>query len=211
MSIGNLKDSGNLGNNFPWQLKMLQGLQGIYDEVKKPLTCLEDSVALCAPVGGFNVNLHDGAGTPITSTPDGLGNTGIDVNIINALPLEVNITEANDSILVYGNDGTTNRKIKTDANGELQVDILSLPNPGYVRIPGALRPTNTSGDVNTVADTFFSVSVANVGASNGTILAGVTIKPGEVLNFSADAVNNYFTTFPYDATGTEFVIIYVTD
>lgn len=30
MSIGNLKDYGNKGNNFPWQLKMLKGLQSIY-------------------------------------------------------------------------------------------------------------------------------------------------------------------------------------
>ena len=29
MSIGNLKTDGNKGNNFPWQLKMLQGIQGI--------------------------------------------------------------------------------------------------------------------------------------------------------------------------------------
>jgi len=84
--------------------------------------------------------------------------------------------------------------------------------PGLVKIPGALRPNNTSGDLNTVADTFFSVSVANVGSADGTILSpSVTIKPGEVLNFSADALNNYFTSFPYNATGTEFIIIYVTD
>jgi hypothetical protein len=31
MSIGNLKDYGNKGNNFPWQLKVLEGLQKIYD------------------------------------------------------------------------------------------------------------------------------------------------------------------------------------
>jgi len=31
MSVGNLKDSGNQGNNFPWQLKMLQGLQQMVD------------------------------------------------------------------------------------------------------------------------------------------------------------------------------------
>jgi len=31
MSIGNLKDQGNQGNNFPWQLKVLQGLQAIID------------------------------------------------------------------------------------------------------------------------------------------------------------------------------------
>lgn len=141
--------------------------------------------------------------------------------------IEVEISEANDSILVYGFDGTTNRKIKTDANGELQVDILSLPNEGQqtmansisvalasnqtgaARTPGIIRPTG-SGNVNSVAATFYSVSVANVGTANGTILGSLTtIKPGEVLNFSADAVNNYFTTFAYDAAGTEFIIIYV--
>ena len=29
MSIGNLKDYGNKGNNFPWQLKMLQGIDAL--------------------------------------------------------------------------------------------------------------------------------------------------------------------------------------
>jgi hypothetical protein len=141
--------------------------------------------------------------------------------------IEVEISEANDSILVYGWDGAANRKIKTDANGELQVDILSLPNEGQqtmansisvalasnqtgaARTPGIIRPTNASGNVSSAAATFYSVSVANVGAANGTVLGGTTIKPGEVLNFSADAVNNYFTSFAYDATGTEFIIIYV--
>ena len=33
MSIGNLQDYGNKGNNFPWQLKMLNGLQGIIDAI----------------------------------------------------------------------------------------------------------------------------------------------------------------------------------
>lgn len=33
MSIGNLQDYGNKGNNFPWQLKMLNGLQGILDAI----------------------------------------------------------------------------------------------------------------------------------------------------------------------------------
>ena len=141
--------------------------------------------------------------------------------------IDVQISEANDSILVYGWDGTTNRKIKTDANGELQVDILSLPNEGQqtmansisvalasdqsgaARTTNILRPTG-SGNVNSVAATFYSVSVANVGAANGSVLGGTSnIKPGEVLNFSADAVNNYFTSFAYNATGTEFIIIYV--
>ena len=35
MSIGNLKTDGNKGNNFPYQLKVLQGLQCICDELKE--------------------------------------------------------------------------------------------------------------------------------------------------------------------------------
>lgn len=226
MSIGNLKDSGNQGNNLPFQWKVLQGLQEIANQVGQPLTCVEDSVTICSPAGGLDVNVHDALGNNITSTPIG-PDTGLDVNIIGGVTLDVTITEANDSILVYGNDGTTNRKIKTDANGELQVDILSLPNEGQqtmansisvalasdqlgiARTTGMIRPT-TSGNVNTVAANFFSVSVANVGVANGSVLGGAAnIKPGEVLNFSADAVNNYFTTFAYDATLTEFIIIFV--
>jgi hypothetical protein len=46
MSIGNLKDSGNQGNNFPWQLKMLQGLQGIINELQGSL-----DVNITAPLG----------------------------------------------------------------------------------------------------------------------------------------------------------------
>jgi hypothetical protein len=34
MSIGNLKTDGNKGNNFPFQLKVLQGLQCTCDELK---------------------------------------------------------------------------------------------------------------------------------------------------------------------------------
>jgi hypothetical protein len=158
----------------------------------------------------LRINLSE-VSSPVTWTNDVTGANAAIADIRNWLSeiVEVQISEANDSILVYGWDGTTNRKIKTDANGELQVDILSLPNPGYSRTPGILRPT-AAGNVNSVAATFYSVSVANVGSANGTVLASLTtIKPGEVLNFSADAVNNYFTSFAYNATGTEFIIIYV--
>ena len=158
----------------------------------------------------LRINLSE-VSSPVTWTNDVTGANAAIADIRNWLSeiVEVQISEANDSILVYGWDGTTNRKIKTDANGELQVDVLSLPNPGYSRTPGIIRPIG-AGNVNSVAATFYSVSVANVGSADGDVLGGTNnIKPGEVLNFSADAVNNYFTSFAYDATGTEFIIIYV--
>lgn len=39
MSVGNLKTEGQKGNNFPWQLKMLQGLQGIIDTLTAGVCC----------------------------------------------------------------------------------------------------------------------------------------------------------------------------
>ena len=176
----------------------------------------------------LRINLSE-VSSPAGWTNDVTGANAAIADIRNWLSeiVEVQISEANDSILVYGWDGAVNRKIKTDANGELQVDILSLPNEGQqtmansisvalasnqagaARTTNILRPTG-SGNVNSVAATFYSVSVANVGSADGDVLGGTNnIKPGEVLNFSADAVNNYFTSFAYDATGTEFIIIYV--
>jgi hypothetical protein len=39
MSIGNTKEYGNKGNNFPWQLQMLKGLQGILDALTVGTCC----------------------------------------------------------------------------------------------------------------------------------------------------------------------------
>jgi hypothetical protein len=163
MSIGNLKDTGNQGNNMPWQWKVLQGLQAILDETALPLTC-DDEVTVCGTTftgGSLNTNVTNGAGAAAANIQDG-GN----------------------SITVDGGTGS-------------------------LRTTGIIRPTG-SGNVSSVAANFFSVSVANVGAADGDVLGGTNnIKPGEVLNFSADAINNFFNSFAYDATGTEFIIIYV--
>jgi UDP-N-acetylmuramyl tripeptide synthase len=150
MSIGNLNTDGNKGNNFPFQLKVLQGLQCTCDELKA---------------------------------------IGVDTAAIEAILTSIAADIAN---------------LATEAT----LQVVEANTTGVARTPGIIRPTNASGDVNTAAATFYSVSVANVGLADGTVL-GVQIKPGEILNFSADALNNFFTSFAYDATGTEFIIIYV--
>ena len=116
MSIGNLKDTGNQGNNLPFQWKVLQGLQAV-------------------------------------------------------------------------------------------IDSLSGSTAGQARTPNIERPTGpwTNGvDI-------FSFSIANVGTGNGTVL-GETIKPGEILNYDASAMNNFFPSGAVvaDATGTELLITYIT-
>lgn len=53
----------------------------------------------------------------------------------------------------------------------------------------------------------YDFSIANVGTRDGYIL-GVVIKPGEILNFSAGTLHNYYpaNTIDYDGTGTELLI-----
>jgi hypothetical protein len=73
------------------------------------------------------------------------------------------------------------------------------------RTPNYLRVTNSSA-VNVPT---YSLSVANIGLADGTFL-GTVLKPGEVLNFDAGSLNNVYPSgaFTYNATGTEFMIIY---
>jgi hypothetical protein len=119
MSIGNLKDSGNQGNNLPYQWKVLQGLQAILDEVSLPLTCVEDSVTIC------NDNIDAFTFTNIA------GDDALNVNIAGGVTLEVNLDPDNDSVGIYGYTNPANPAtftgIKVDANGELQVDVLTMP------------------------------------------------------------------------------------
>jgi len=148
MSIGNLKTDGNKGNNFPFQLKVLQGLQCTCDELKA---------------------------------------IGIDTAAIEAILTSIAADIAN---------------LATEAT----LQVVEANTTGVVRTPNLLR-VNDPNDLAAFAP-LYSVSVANVGLADGTVLGGV-LRPGEVVNFSADALNNFFSSFIVDATGTEFIITYI--
>jgi hypothetical protein len=195
MSIGNLKDSGNQGNNFPWQLKMLQGLQAIHDEVSQPLTCAEDSVSICAD------------GDLLTSTTIG-ADTGLDVNIIGGVTLEVNLDALDDQVGIYGytdvNDPTSVKAIKVDTNGVLAIQ----DNGGSITVDGtvsiaAAQFTKTvtpnlilsSAATGSIATTVYSISFA----SNGTTAALVSVDGG--VNYISLPIG---TTINLDAGGLDW-------
>jgi hypothetical protein len=161
MSIGNLKDTGNQGNNLPWQWKMLQGLQAIADATSAPLTCVDSSVSICAD------------GTALSTTDD----DGID---------SLNVHLTNDEITVTG--GT-----------------------GVERTPTFLRPSSASPGPGLINAGAFSVSFASVGTANATV-GGITLKPGETLNFDAGAINNTLSGITYSTStaGAELIIITLT-
>jgi hypothetical protein len=74
--------------------------------------------------GSQKTQIVDGSGNVISSTANAL-----DVNLKSPITVDVSLDDSNDSVLVYGFDGAANKAIKTDAQGELQVDILTSALP----------------------------------------------------------------------------------
>ena len=70
-----------------------------------------------------------------------------------------------------------------------------------VRVPSLARVST----IGVLSGPLYSVSVANVGAADGTLL-GTTLKVNETVNFDAGAIGNTFGNIAYDASGTEFLI-----
>lgn len=98
---------------------------------------------------------------------------GIDVTVVNPGGAgAVNIQDGGNSITV---DGGT----------------------GVQRTPTFLRPAGLSG---TIPAGRYSMSFANVGTINATV-GGITLKPGETINFDAGAINNTLGSVSYNATG----------
>ena len=141
MSIGNLNTYGDRKNNFSYQLKVLEGLQCICDELK-----------------AINVDT-----------------TAIEATLLDILT----------AIKAIENNTT-----------------------GVARTPNFLRPT---GSLGTVTAGTFSMSFASVGTGNATV-GGMTLKPGETINFDAGALNNTLDAVAYDTTarGAELIIITLT-
>ena len=173
-SIGDLKNSGLQGNNFPWQLKMLEGLQKIYDEVKKPLTCAEDSINLCVPGGGLPVSIdcNDRISLCVNGAVVNAANS-LPVTVVNPLPLEVDINQANDSILIYGFDGVDNQPISVDTNGYVNVNAtVTIPTP----LPVSQDPTSNPWTVDAIDLDIRNLTFAtdSVDVSGSNVNAAIT-------------------------------------
>jgi hypothetical protein len=92
MSIGNLKDSGNQnGNNFPFQLKVLQGLQQVIDNNN---ICCEALNELLQPrerkINVKSVSDSDTAGTNAFSLS--IANVGTVAGLVNGVALPAGVT-----------------------------------------------------------------------------------------------------------------------
>ena len=227
MSIGNLKDSGNQGNNFPWQLKMLLGQQCACDELaainantdqvefllSSILTTLQASTEYEAKFvvdtcNGDTVYLEVRVWNPDTSTWG-----PITYYLPGSATPVVPPGASTPGCLVYTDPSAVLALIlgaiqaQTPILTAIEVDTTNIDTKlaSAVRTPNMLRATSSG----TIAPVVYDFSVSNVGSANGTIL-GQTIKPGETINFGAGALNNYYAagTISFNGNGTELVIIY---
>lgn len=101
-------------------------------------------------------------------------------------PQEIVINKTDDSIAAWGTDGSTQRQLKTDATGELQVDVLTMPS---VTVSGTVQPGNTPNSVPWLVDMrrgntilFAAIDVASSG--DNTIIAADGTKKIKVLSYT---------------------------
>lgn len=117
MSVGDLKDYGNKGNNFPWQLKMLKGLQGIINAIAS-LT----NINIIGPLGQRTCN-----NSVSTTLCTGQANVAIlpGINTVNGLKNIAYYTGGSAKLLtlsIYNQDTTVSILVSTD-NGVTYVSV----------------------------------------------------------------------------------------
>lgn len=229
MSIGNLKDQGNQGKNFPWQLKMLLGQQCACDELAA-INANTDQVEF----------LLTAILTSLQASTDYEAKFVVDTCDADKVYLEVRVWDTDSGTwgpITYYLPGsstpvtpvgasTPGCLVYTDPSGilgqilaelQLQTPLLTtidsntaqlVTNTTAVnRTPNFLRPTGVAGT--TPAGTF-SASFASVGTANATV-GGMILKPGETVNFDGGSVNNTLSAIAYDTTtaGAELIITYL--
>ncbi len=196
-SIGDLRNSGLQGNNWPWQYKVLLGLDGIINALNNNGEDIETAYVVEKCPGPpptervlLEVRIWDtvtntwgtiryyvpGSNTPVpapvpapgctleyvdasnirpltctdeitvcgTSFTTILGNSALNVNVVNPIPLEVLINQANDSILVYGFDGAANQPISVTSGGAVNIRPLTCTDVVSLCFDNAGTPTQVS-------------------------------------------------------------------
>lgn len=144
----------------------------------------------------------------IRSVYDDVDNS-LRVNATFSGTVEVALDHTTDSVLIYGNDGTTDRKIKTDASGNVQVNVLSSTLPSGAATEATLSAINgklVSGtDIGDVTiNNAAGASAVNIqdGGNSITIDGTVSSAPvaGAITNRSATVTATSAIVVPANAT-----------
>ncbi len=125
----------------------------------------------------------------------------LEVAIVGRNNTKAAVTGQNE-LLVKINSISATSGLATEATLQ-QVELNTAPQQRKAYVERVSTPWTSTENV-------FSFSVANVGTGNGTVQTA-TIKPGEIVNFDANSLNNYFATgsVTADGTGTELLITWI--
>lgn len=213
MSIGNLKTDGNKGNNFPWQLRMLKGLQDLYD------TNFETAIVVVECPGPIytaylEVRTWDQISTGCGEIENKLSEPtyylpGDD------LPVSRTIVGPG-CVMRYTDDSTLlyDSLLCCQANGVILDDIRSELG-SLQKTPVIDRQSAAGSIVSQTNSISFAVAVTAINGSAISTDGGTTfinVLPGETVIYDAGVLNNYFNanTFYYNATGSDLLITYIT-
>ena len=166
-----------------------------------------------------NITVQNGSGASAVNIQDG-GNsitvdaTDLDIRNLTFVTDKVDVTDS-----IVGLDATTLSALESitvqNGGGAAAVNIQDGGNSitvdggtGFQRTPNFLRPSGVSGTISAGA---YSVSISSVGTANATV-GGITLKPGETLNFEGGGINNTIGAIAYNTTtpGAELIIISLT-
>ncbi len=143
----------------------------------------------------------------VTKTTVG-ADTGLDVNVISGINVEVDLDAADDSVLVYGFDGASNQKIATDSSGNLQVDVLSSALPSGAATESTLSSIDTDTttivakvtDIETNTDSLATITNTTVGADTGldvNVIGGINVE------VDLDAADDSVLVYGYDGSSNQ--------
>jgi len=228
MSIGNLKTDGGKGTNWPWQYKMLKGLQGIIDVINSTANGSEYEAKLVnitctgVPFNGTELYLEVRVWDTVTGgftdisyylPGDDTEYPALDFATCTIAYLEAgDATEATLQAIL-----TKNTEIETTADAILAMNTdieakttLVVANTDDIKGFNETIRDNTNAVVvtpalidtiasGTVAAGTRSVSIANVGTEIGTVL-GTNIAVGATVTFDAGSLNNTLSAVAYDPT-----------
>jgi hypothetical protein len=204
MSIGNLKTDGGKGTNWPWQYKMLKGLQGIIDVINNTANGSEYeaqlvSIICAAPIAPIVTP----AGTYLrleVRTWNTVSGGFTDVSYYKPGDPNPDPNDYSDCTITYLEAGDATELTLQAVLNELKADLADK-----VVIPVLLRKAGNvvAGTPDTITDAVKAISFANYSSLKASIFVSdndptapvytsIELKAGEVINLDAGGNANSF-------------------
>jgi len=204
MSIGNLKTDGGKGTNWPWQYKMLKGLQGIIDVINNTANGSEYeaqlvSIICAAPIAPIVTP----AGTYLrleVRTWNTVSGGFTDVSYYKPGDPNPDPNDYSDCTITYLEAGDATELTLQAVLNELKADLADK-----VVIPVLLRKAGNvvAGTPDTITDAVKAISFANYSSVKASIFVSdndptapvytsIELKAGEVINLDAGGNANSF-------------------